>query len=200
MGSRDTSGRNFIKRMIEDARTKTPSSKLAIGVVASFNPVTYKAKVKLPLLDDVKVECRVGTPWASDKHGARFRLKAGDEVLVGFPDGSPQNSEGVIICRLYGKNSPPSPTAMYIATGGDELMFKSELGDTVTLNGLSFDVATHLVNLGVLASFGVLLSPAAAKYNAHVHVGNLGLPTLTPLPVFFMIAGTDWSLTVKAQV
>jgi hypothetical protein len=92
----------------------------AIGKVKKIDYKNYMVQVEILTTGMITNWLRIGERYVGDGFGEAKSPNIDDEVLICFPDGDP-SGQGVVVCRLYGKDLPPKITE-------DEIVCKHKSG------------------------------------------------------------------------
>lgn len=151
----------------------------------------------------VQAQVRMLYPGSGDGSGAAFPVSVGDEVLVAFPGGDP--NQGVVLGGL-----PSKPRALpadwdndtiridggseydvEVHAGGTRVRVEAGSGDVhiEAVGEVYIDAATLIRAGGPLASELVKFEQFKLEFDAHVHGTAMG-PSSTPLPLTQLVSTT----------
>jgi phage baseplate assembly protein gpV len=100
----------------------------AIGVIEAVDLAAYQVQCRLKTSGQLTNWLRLGSDYVGDKMGLVIAPAAGDEVLIEFLDWNP-SGPGIVIKRLYGKDSPPSLEAdqlHLLHKSGTDILIKAD--------------------------------------------------------------------------
>lgn len=169
------------------------------GVVDAYDPAKIAAKVRLQPDDTPTGWLPIGCAWIGNGWGLVAPPSPGDQVVVGFYEGSPQN--GVVLARLFDNvNQPvrgvPSGELWLVHKSGS--FFKLTNDGKASLNAqVEFDLTGPTVNVtattkvqvtapSIVLSDGIgtlrkmVTDAFTALYNAHTHLDPQGGQTGVP--------------------
>lgn len=107
----------------------------AIGKVKEIDLANYMIKAEILTTGMITNWLRIGEDYVGNNFGHVKSPNIDDEVLIVFPCGDP-SGQGIVVCRLYGKDLPPGITE-------DEEVYYHKSGTKITVreNG-SIEVIT----------------------------------------------------------
>ncbi|MGB3341332.1 MAG: phage baseplate assembly protein V [bacterium] len=111
----------------------------AIGKIKEIDLANYMIKAEVLTTGMITNWLRIGEDYVGNNFGHVKSPNIDDEILIVFPDGDP-SGQGIVVCRLYGKDVPPGITEdeeiYHHKSGTKTIVRKNGSIETTTKNGM----------------------------------------------------------------